>query len=290
MSYPVRTYKILALASLIAGLASCTELIDIELDTTYRRLVAYGEVTTDSLHHQVRLSYSSDYFYNQPAPPVSEALVELEFDGQQIRMQESDTLPGLYQTREAFRGIIGTEYRLYISQVDVDEDGLAENYQAQSTMPGAMILDSISLLYFSSPFGSGYQVLMYAFDPPEREWYNYKLWRNGDMLTDTLIKYSVQPDDFFNDSYTSGLPVGFLSDDDPREAVKAGDTITFELNSITQDYYNFVVDAQLEIMGNNPLFSGPPANVRSNIREGGVGMFTAYSIQRVSTIVPIPED
>jgi hypothetical protein len=275
---------------LISGLASCTELIDIELDTTYRRLVVYGELTTDSLHHQVRLSYSSDYFYNKPPPAVSDAMIELEFNNELIVLEESDSLPGMYLSPVAFRGSVGTEYRLHISQVDVDADGVNEDYFARSTMPGAMVLDSISLLYFSSPFGSGYQVLMYAFDPPEREWYNYKLWRNGDMLTDTLIKYSVQPDDFFNDSYTSGLPVGFLSDDDPREAVQAGDTITFELNSITQDYYNFVVDAQLEIMGNNPLFSGPPANVRSNIQEGGEGIFTAYSIQRVSTILPIPED
>lgn len=290
MSYRVRTYRTWITALLFTGLVSCTEVIDIELDSTYRSLVAYGEVTTDSLHHQVHLSYSSDYFYNQPAPAVTDALVELEFDDKLMPMEESDSLPGLYQTRVAFRGKIGTSYKLYISDLDVDEDGLNESFHAESTMPGVMVLDSISLLYFSSPFGSGYQVLMYAFDPPEREWYNYKLWRNGDMLTDTLIKYSVQPDDFFNDSYTSGLPVGFLSDDDPREAVQAGDTITFELNSITQDYYNFVVDAQLEITGNNPLFSGPSANVRSNIREGGLGMFTAYSIQRVSTIVPIPED
>jgi len=290
MSYLIRTYRAWLTALLLTGLASCTEVIDIELDSTYRRLVVYGEVTTDSLHHQVRLSYSSDYFYNQSAPPVRDALLELEFDDKLMRMQESDSLPGVYQTGEAFRGAIGTTYKLYVSEVDVDEDGVNENFVAQSTMPGVLVLDSINLLYFSSPFGSGYQVLMYAYDPPEREWYNFKLWRNGDMLTDTLIKYSVQPDDFFNDSYTSGLPVGFLSDDDPREAVQAGDTITFELNSITQDYYNFVVEAQSEIFGNNPLFSGPPANVHSNIREGGKGMFTAYSIQRVSTIVPIPED
>jgi len=282
----VQSYKILWFVILAAGLFSCTELIDIELDSTYRRLVAYGEVTTDSLHHQLRLSTSSDYFYNKPSPGVPDALIELEFDEKLIVLEESDTLPGVYLAPLAFRGVIGKEYKLHISEVDVDEDGVFEEYHARSTMPGVLVLDSISLLYFSSPFGSGYQVLMYAFDPPEREWYNYRLWRNGDMLTDTLIKYSVQPDDFFNDTYVSGLPVGFLSDDDPREASQPGDTITFELNSIPQDYYNFVVDAQLEIMGNNPLFSGPPANVRSNIKEGGMGMFTAYSIQRVSYIIP----
>lgn len=265
--------------------SSCTELIDIELDSTYRRLVVFGEVSTDSLHHQVSLSYSSDYFFNQPSPRVSDARIELEFDDELIDLEEVDSIPGLYRTTVAFRGSIGTEYRLTISQVDVDEDGANEVYHAQSTMPGGLVLDSVSLLYFNSPFTSGYQVLVYAFDPPEREWYNFKLWRNSDMLTDTLIKYAPQTDDFFNNSYIFGLPVGFLSDDDPREAVRPGDTITLELNSITQDYYNFLVDAQLEIFGNNPLFSGPPANVRSNIKEGGKGIFAAYSIQRKSVIL-----
>jgi len=270
------------------GLGSCSEIIDMELDSTYRRLVVYGEITTDSVFHQVELSTSSDYFHNKPSPKVSGALVELVFNERLITLEENDTLPGLYLTPDAFRGVPGISYKLKISQVDVDEDGVDEVYHAESTMPGGLLLDSINLTYFKSPFASGYQVLMYALDPPGREWYNFKIWKNSDLLTDTLIKYSVQTDDFFNGIYIFGLPVGFLSDEDPREALLEGDTVTFELNSIDQNYYNFVVDAQLEIFGNNPLFSGPPANVRSNIEEGGKGIFTAYSIQRISRMTPEP--
>lgn len=272
----------------VTSLESCTEIIDIELDSTYRRLVVYGEITTDSLHHQVELSASSDYFYNQPAPRISGALVELEFEEELIVLEEIDTLPGIYRAPVAFKGIPGVSYKLSISQVDVDEDGVNEEYLAESTMPGALLLDSINLSYFKSPFASGYQVLLYALDPPSREWYNFKIWKNSDLLTDTLIKYSVQSDDFFNGNYIFGLPVGFLSDDEPREALQEGDTVTFELNSIDQEYYNFVTDAQLEIFGNNPLFSGPPANVSSNIKNGGQGVFTAYSIERISRTVPPP--
>lgn len=274
---------------LTIGLESCTEIVEIELDSTYRRLVVYGEITSDSVHHQVELTSSSDYFLNEPAPKVSGALVELAFDDELITLEENDTLPGIYLIPDAFRGIPGETYSLTIRQVDIDEDGVDEVYQAESTMPGGLILDSINLSYFKSPFASGYQVLMYALDPPSREWYSFKIWKNSDLLTDTLIKYSVQPDDFINGIYIFGLPVGFLSDDDPREALIEGDTVTFELNSIDENYYNFVVDAQLEIFGNNPLFSGPPANVRSNIKEGGQGIFTAFSIQRISRLAPPPE-
>jgi hypothetical protein len=265
-------------------LTACTERIEIELDTTYRRLVVYGTVTTDSVHHQVRLSATSDYFSNQPAPAVRDALVELEAGDTRIRLVESDTVPGLYQTRDAFRGIPGTTYHLYIRQVDVDGDGTFKSYEAESTMPTIPLLDSVRLVYFRSPFISGYQVFMYAQDPPEREWYSYRIWKNSDLLTESLSEYMAQSDDFINGEYIYGLPVGFLPDDDPRDALQPGDTITLELNSIGQDYFYFISDAQLEIFGNNPLFSGPPANVRSNISNGGQGIFAALAVKRASSI------
>ena len=274
------------LSLLAAATVSCTEIIDIELDSTYQRLVVYGTVTEDSLQHQVELSLSSDYFANAPAPQIRGALVELESGGRIIPCNENDTIPGLYLAEEAFRGVRGQDYTIRISQVDVNGDGAEETYMAQSKMPSGAILDSIKVTYFQSPFVSGYQVFMYAFDPPERNWYSFKIWKNQDLLTDTLSKYFIQSDDFFNGTYIYGLPVGFLIDDDPREAAQPGDTITFELNAIDQAYFNFIAEAQLEIAGNNPLFSGPAANISTNIDNGAQGIFAAYSVQRVSVIIP----
>jgi hypothetical protein len=272
---------------ILAGMMSCTEVIEIELDSTYQRLVVYGTVTTDSVRHQVQLTTSSDYFSNEPAPRVSGAVVELEFDNTILHLEERDSIPGLYLTPYAFRGEPGTTYMLRISQVDINGDGITETYKASSTMPAGAKLDSISLQYFTSYFGSGYEIYMFALDPPTRDWYGLKFSKNSDLLTDTLIKYSVQSDDFYNGKYLFyGVPVGFLSDDDPRESVHPGDTVTLELNGIEKAYYDFVLDARLEIYGNNPLFSGPPANVPSNIDNEGQGIFTAYSIQRSSVVLP----
>jgi len=273
------------MSTLLVLTASCTEIIDIELDSTYQRLVVYGTVTEDSIHHQVRLSLSSDYFSNAPSPRISGAVVELETEDRIIPCYENDTLPGVYLTANAFRGVPEQQYTLHISQVDADGDGAGEEYLAQSRMPTGARLDSIKVNYFQSPFVSGYQVFMYALDPPQRNWYSFKIWKNQELLTDTLSKYAIQTDDFFNGTYIFGLPVGFLLDDDPREAAKPGDTITFELNAIDQSYFDFLADAQLEIAGNNPLFSGPPANIRTNIENGAQGVFAAYSVQRISTVI-----
>ncbi|MFO7669766.1 MAG: DUF4249 domain-containing protein [Bacteroidales bacterium] len=278
--------RFLIMALLMLMNLSCTEIIDIELDTTYQRLVVQGSITNDSVFHQVELSLSGDYFSNQPSPRVSNALVKLEFNDVILQMMEHDSIPGLYLTPYAFRGVIGTTYSLSIDQVDVDNDGESESYHAASTMPGGVRLDSISLNYFSSYYGSGYQVYMFALDPPSRDWYGLKYWKNSDLLTDTLIKYSVQSDDFYNGKYLFyGIPIGYYSDEEPREQLQPGDIVTLELNSIERAYYDFVGDAQLEIWGNNPLFSGPPANIRSNVDNGAMGVFTAYSIQRASAVV-----
>jgi len=281
------TYRIsawLLLASLLMG--SCTERIDIELDSTFRRLVVQGAVTSDSVRHRVFLTTTSDYFANMASPRVSGAQVELSFSDQRVTLVENPLFPGLYETPFAFRGEVGTTYVLDISQVDVDEDGQNEEYRAESTMPGGAELEYIALRYFSSPIVSGYQVLMWASHPVEqKDLFGFRIRKNGVLLTDSLASYTVFIDDLFDDGYLPGFPVGFLSDNDPRERVFPGDTVTFELESIDQAYYDFVTDAQLEIIGNIPLFSGPAANVKSNISNGGVGIFAAYSILRASTIL-----
>lgn len=272
------------LSLIIAGIFSCTERIEIELDSTYTRLVAYGTITTDSICHSVSLTKTTDYFYNQPAPSVSDARVVLRFMDTTVNLVENPEIPGKYSLENPLEGIPGTEYILEISDLDINEDGIPENYTARSFMPGIAIADSIRLERFVTPFFSGYQVLLFSPEPEGRNWYNYKLARNGTLLNLRLSDYTVQPDEFVQDNYIASLPVGFLDDTEDSEAVLPGDTILLEINSISEAYYKFITDAQSEIFGNNPLFSGPPANVSTNLSEGALGFFAAYSIDRIAVI------
>lgn len=285
LRYPYRFCFILIKVLLLAS--ACTEKIDIELDSTYARLVVEGAVTSDSTIHFVLLSATSNYFSNQPSPKVQDAVVELTFGNETMQLVENATIPGRYETPIAFKGTIGTTYDLEISQVDVNQDGEDELYHASSTMTGGAELEKIELKYYPDLPASGYAVFMYLYHPAEiREWFGLKLIKNSDILNDSLSKYSVLSDEIFESGYFPGLPVGFLSDDDPREVLLPGDTLTFELNCIDEAYYNFVSEAQLELAGNFPLFSGPPSNVVSNIDNGAMGIFAAYSIQRISIILP----
>ena len=278
---------LIILLALLVG-RGCTEIVDIELDSTYARLVVFGTITTDSIAHSVELTRTTDYFYNETPPAVSDAIVSISFNDSVIFLQENQESPGKYYLPAPMKGIPGTTYHLEITGVDIDEDGEEETYGASAVMPTFSKADSIGLLrFFSSPI-SGYQVLLYSADPPERNWYKYRISVNEKLLDPRLSDYTVQPDDFVNNNYIFGLPIGFLSDDDEDEQLLPGDIVQLEINSISETYYNFIVEAQGEIFGNNPLFSGPPANVSTNIDNNAVGIFTAYTVDRVEALVRPP--
>jgi hypothetical protein len=262
---------------------NCTERIDLELDSTYTRLVVEGHVTSDTAAHWIRLSETTDYFQNQTAPPVNGAEVSLD-DGESIHMlTESDTLPGWYFTSLDYHGIPGRTYTLRIGNVDIDRDGEAENYSAVSKMNPVNPIDSIKIEWWDTYF-TGYQVRIWAWDSPNPDWYVFKVWKNGVLLTDTLYEMIAQSDEFFNGNYTYGIPSQFLSTDKPDEVVEVGDTITFEINGITEEYYYYVIEAQSQVFGQTPLFGGPPANISTNIDNGATGFFAAYSASYSSTI------
>jgi hypothetical protein len=62
----------------------------------------------------------------------------------------------------------------------------------------------------------------------------------------------------------------------------------FELDGITKEYFEFLIEAQAEISPKTPLFSGPSSNVKSNISNDALGFFTAYSLRRVAFKIPGP--
>ncbi len=274
---------VVIITALSASLWNCTERIELELDSTYVRMVVEGSVTTDTMAHWVRLSVTSDYFYNQSAPAVTGAEVLID-DGDKIHvLMESDTLPGWYLTSPDYHGVPGRTYTLNIRNVDINQDGAMEEYNATSRMNPVNPIDSIQLEYFNT-FFTGYQVRVWAWDSPDPDWYVFKVWKNAVLITDTLYELIVQDDQFFNGNYTYGIPSQFLSDDKPEEVVNVGDTITFEINGITEDYYNYIIEAQSQVFPQTPLFSGPPANIRSNIDNDAIGFFAAYSVNYSSTI------
>ena len=275
--------SILIFSILSILIVSCTEKIDIQLDDSYSRLVVDGSITTDTMSHSVVLTSTSSYFYNQPAPPVTGALVSISDGTQNFNL--SETSPGIYRTSPDVFGIPGKVYSLNIKLANAI--GGYSDYTASSTLNPVTPMDSVTLKFHPEWSKKGiWEVKCYVQEPPTVDFYRFLLSKNQTMFTDTLDEWIITDDMFYNGNYTNGLPIGYLDQGSTEQGLRPGDTITAEVNSIGKEYFNFLMEAQTELFGSNPLFSGPPANIKGNISNGGVGFFTAYSATRSYAIAP----
>lgn len=272
---------------MVAFFSSCTEEIEIELDSSFNRLIVYGEISTDTTAHKIRLVSSADYFFNKPAEGVSGAQVTISDGFREITLTENPDQKGIYETSADYFGLVGKTYGLLIQNVDINKDGVSETYSASSFLPPVAPTDSVKLNYVKYPFFQGSELQLYARDPAESiDFYAFKVSRNGILQTDSLPEISVQSDILFNGNYTNGVSVLFLDDKKPGEQVMGGDTLVFQMMGITSQYYSFIIESQTALFGSNPLFSGPPANISTNLSNGALGFFTAINIKRTKIIAP----
>lgn len=272
--------RVLWMFAIVAFMAaSCTEKVDIQLDESYTRLVVDGCITTDTMAHTIRLTTTSSYYYNQPAPAVSGATLAIT-DGNTI-YPLTETRPGIYQTADTIAGKQGHTYTLNISLQQ--EIGGYSDYSAVSYMNSLSTLDSVGLKFQPDWGDKGfYEVKVYVQEPPTVDFYRFMIYKNNELLTDTITEWFVTDDKFFNGSYTNGAPVAYLNQRNPSERLEAGDIVTVEVDNIGKEYCTFIWNTQSEIRGSNPLFSGPPANVEGNISNGAIGFFAAYANTRAS--------
>ncbi len=266
----------------------CTEKINIKLDSTSARLVVDGAITTDTVAHKIKLSTSTDYFYNEPAPAVTGALVSINDGTSTIILTENPVGSGSYETLSTFFGVPGRVYKLHIELKEALNG--QRIYDATETMPKHVKIDSIQMEFKEDIFKKGaWQTKLYAQDPLDENFYSFRGYRNNVLVTDSLNRVITTDDKLFNGRYTNGIAVLYWNQNMNWEVINTGDRIKLQLGTITKNYYNFIQELQLEVGEKNPLFSGPPANVRTNISNGGVGYFAAYATSYATTkIKPIP--
>lgn len=264
---------------------ACTERIDVEIEPGFTRLVVEGQITTDTLTHYVQLSTSGDYLIDRSTPKINDAKVYVVVDGDTIHYVKQ-TEDGLFGSANLFYGVPNKTYQLNVVGVDIDKDGILEDYTAESTMPNPMTVDSISLGY--NVRIEVWFVNLWATDPPEDSYYIYKTGVNGTILTDTITEWQLQNDDLFKGGKTLGAFAQTVGQGGSQNAI-LNDTILLEVSSITKDYFQFSNNLRSETFGSNPLFGGPPANVIGNISDGALGFFSTEAIsrtQKVITFVP----
>ncbi|MBS2098032.1 DUF4249 domain-containing protein [Carboxylicivirga linearis] len=271
-----KKYVIAGSLMILLLLNACTEDITLKLNNTEPRLVVDGSVSTDTMVHFVRLTVSADYYSNKEPQAISNALVTIEDDVQKIELSESDRYPGYYLTPNDYYGRVGKSYHLTIENVDIDNDGVFEIYEAESVLNSVAPIDSVRLEYEDT--WDLWKVLLYAQDPVETDdFYSFSIALNDSSLTNRYSELGFVDDRFFDGNYAAGVWVQTIDEEDMELELKEGDWVKLNMNGITEEFYDYLVAVDEEVSFKAPLFSGPPSNVKGNVSNGALGFFQAYS-------------
>ncbi len=268
----ISNIRILSFLFVFIFIASCTEIIDIDLNSSEPQIVVEGNVFHNSEPSVIRISKSVNFDESNNFPKVQEAIVELSdnLGNSEILVETS---PGVYSTN-TLTGIQGVDYFLIV-QVE------GQNLSSSSLLPFQVAFDSLIVTETSGSGGPGssdnstnYEIRVEYTDPAdEKNYYRFVEFINGKNMSNYAY------DDRLND----GLEVSrtLLNFD---RSLKSGDTLRIEMQCIdiaVYEYFNSSGNSQ----GGGPSNSATPANPITNIEGAELGYFSAHTTEIKQVII-----
>jgi hypothetical protein len=268
---------------------SCVERVYIDTNSQAPKLVVMAMLTTNAAPQMVTLTQSTSYFGGDTCPPVLNAKVWI--NDEQLTL--SDAGKGAYAARSTFTVTPGERYTLRIL-CDMNGDGADEEFWAEEVAPHRMSMPTL----WVTPFNMDSDTSKYA--PPfvvsaliQREnisniYMRVTEYYLGRQRTEKLSQYAIGavPYDYASLDLIPTPMIGtitrsgFLLDGGTDTAFYCPfETVHFQLNSMSEALYRYVLTAQAESRGSaNPMFGGAPANAESNIHgDNVVGCFGIYA-------------
>lgn len=268
--------KVLIVGILIAILGSaCTEAIDLDLNEgENNRLVVAGEITNEPGPYSVRLTRSTSYYYNQPAPAELGATVTIS-DGEQTFVLIDDDNDGTYWTDSAARGVPGRTYTLNIKLTN------GEEYEAVDHMPIPNRFDTIYYKYTNEEYNltlPQYHYFFYATFTEQKgvdDCYLFYIYFNDSCYNSKFedIKWQFAGSNYDGCGYFENVQICDANEDSIPKKSEA----RFDLFSVSTEYHQFIKDISDETFGNATILQGPPANIYTNVSNGALGFFCAKS-------------
>jgi Domain of unknown function (DUF4249) len=255
---------------------NCQKVVSIDLNAANPKLVIDANITDQAGPYNVILSRSGDYF--EPSltfPPVSNALVFISDDLGRIDTLKESATAGIYKSST----LTGQPGRTYFLNIAADKN----QYSAVSSMPVKVKIDS--LFYIKRPnnrFGEpGYDIYVMFKDPPELGNY-YRLNVHAGYLvpSDSVDGRRYR---LYSDKLTNG--------DEMEERVRTGrlvvpgDTITVDLLTIDKSAYDYFNTLRNILTSDGAATSLAPANPNTNLSNGALGYFAAYTMDRKTIIL-----
>lgn len=245
---------------------SCQEEVFLDLKTAERTPVVEAVWTNTVGLNQVYVSFSRNYYSDEPNEIVKDAdvfILDLESD-QRIRFRFNEQFES-YLPVNNVTGELGKVYELHV----IIE---GKEYVSQGQMLEPPVLDSLTFAFQEERVfrEEGYYLTLYGKIPfIDDNNYRIRIIRN-DTLLNRRSDYLL-----FDDSFgTSILDRGFeLS----GFAFNEGDRVRLELFRLNLDVYDYLSQLVNLLFNDGGLFSPPPQNPVSNIRPlDGEGEVLGY--------------
>lgn len=266
------------IAILIAVLlSSCTDVVDIEVQSSQSRLTIEAsldwEKGTLGNEQTIKLSSSTDYYDTSTNTSVTGASVKVANDNSGVEFLFTDQNNGNYTT-SSFVPVVNQSYTL-----TVDYNG--ETFTATETL---MPVVDISELSQSTEEGFSDDVLEVniAFEDPveEENYYLIKLKERGDLLVELFD---------VDDEFTNGNEIKLFYEkeedtDTNTMEFEQGDIVDVELLGISEAYYDFIgiLIAQNEDSG---PFGTTPVALKGNCINVTTPNNYAYGYFRLTQVV-----
>jgi len=247
---------------------SCQKVVVLNLNNTSPQIVIQGEITDSAGPYIVMINQSVGFYANNIFPTVSGAIVKIS-DNQGVTDSLTETSPGIYSTH-ILQGVPGNTYTLSVFAQNT-------NYTATSTMPMPVMLDSITF-QTTSGFGQKQISAVVNFQDPAiiKNYYQFVEYINGQQFTKNIF--------VFDDRLSDGKYISRTLRTD-SSYLKSGDLLKVKMNCIDENVYNYF--DQLQQSSGTGAFNttASPANPLSNISNGALGYFSAYTTQSKNVLV-----
>lgn len=261
----------LFIIGIVALTASCTKVIDIDLNSSDPQIVVEAKITDDATQKpEVRLTKSINFSQNNVFPPVKSAFVTL-FDQTDNKMDTlTETTEGVYRSSKIV-GKIGHSYLLTIKTGD-------KTVTSTATIPRKVTLTDIEVRPQSLFGQTNYQAIPRFVDPQGMgDNYRFIMSVNGKIKGAIFVI-----NDELSDGNLNGRPLFTGAGD--TDFIKIGDVLALEMQCIDKGVYNYF--NSLSDTGGGPGGGTTPANPVSNIQGTGVlGYFSAHTKQVKSVVV-----
>lgn len=262
-------YKIICSLLAVAFLSSCTEIIDIDINSSEPEIVVEATVPVNEAA-KVLVTKSIDLDATNTFTNVQNAVVTIT-DNEGNSEILTENMPGIYSGL-SITGKVGATYHLSVKTEN-------KNITSDCKIPELVAIDSISVLNSIYPGGGSpmsdnqsadfYEINVTYSDPADRpNYYRIVLFLNGVPLGGN----NVYDDRFTNGNQVTNTLIVY------NPLIKNGDKIMIEMQCIDKAVFDYFDSLGNSAMG--PRNSSSPANPYTNLTGGLLGFFSAHTVQR----------